>query len=181
MNTISCESGYGKSNQMLMHITLNAFAVVRCDRMFLSIFSSTRTNTWIQSWYDAITKAKHIYSRLKQGSPWDGYNIKYYSNNNSNEMLGVRKSPLNSSIGSRLSSLNNSHRWFDYYPCPNVIYLFYYFRLFFLWLIAYAPMCDDIIIICILGRMNVEVKHQHCGLLYVLKLSTSGIEGNRLL
>lgn len=64
-----------------------------------------------QSWYDAITKAKHIYSRLKQGSPWDGYNIKYYSNNNSNEMLGVRKSPLNSSIGSRLSSLNNSHRF----------------------------------------------------------------------
>lgn len=35
-----------------------------------------------------------------------------------NEMLGVRKSPLNSSIGSRVSSLNNSHRFdicFDFF------------------------------------------------------------------
>lgn len=61
----------------------------------------------LQSWHDAIAKAKHIYSRLKQGSSWDGYNIKQ---GNSSEMLGVRKSPLNSSIGSKVSSLNNSHR-----------------------------------------------------------------------
>lgn len=73
-------------------------------------------------------KAKHIYSRLKHGSSWDGYNIKYGGNFSgggvggaggsvtanvfgNNEMLGVRKSPMSSSIGSRMSSLNNSHRF----------------------------------------------------------------------
>lgn len=59
-----------------------------------------------QNWFDAFTKAKHIYSRLKQSSPFDNYNIRYHST----EMLGIRKSPLNSSMGSRISSLNNSHR-----------------------------------------------------------------------
>lgn len=102
--------------------TICIWFIVAKGRRFCDCFESNEKfcGTFLlfvraQSWYDAITKAKHIYSRLKQGSPWDGYNIKYYSNNNSNEMLGVRKSPLNSSIGSRLSSLNNSHRWFDYF------------------------------------------------------------------
>ncbi|XP_055321220.1 pleckstrin homology domain-containing family G member 5 isoform X3 [Sitodiplosis mosellana] len=58
-----------------------------------------------RNWFDAFTKAKHIYSRLKQSSPFDSYNIRYHST----ETLGIRKSPLNSSMGSRLSSLNNSH------------------------------------------------------------------------
>ncbi|XP_031617991.1 pleckstrin homology domain-containing family G member 5-like isoform X2 [Contarinia nasturtii] len=57
-----------------------------------------------RNWFDALTKTKHIYSRLKQSSPFDSYNIRY-----STETLGVRKSPLNSTMGSRLSSLNNSH------------------------------------------------------------------------
>lgn len=86
-------------------------------------------------WHDSITKAKHIYSRLKQGGSnnWDSYsNLKYGTGNfinnnntavittglttgiiNSNcnltDTLGIKKSPLNSSIGSRVSSLNNSH------------------------------------------------------------------------
>lgn len=54
-----------------------------------------------KNWHDGITKAKHIYTRLKQGSPWDG--------NYATNTLQVKKSPLNSSIGSRVSSLNNSH------------------------------------------------------------------------
>jgi pleckstrin homology domain-containing family G member 5 len=58
-----------------------------------------------KSWHDAITKAKHIFSRLKQGSPWESYNVKYANT----DTLGVKKSPINSSIGSRVSSLNNSH------------------------------------------------------------------------
>ncbi|XP_058829611.1 pleckstrin homology domain-containing family G member 5 [Topomyia yanbarensis] len=73
-----------------------------------------------QNWYDSITKAKHIYSRLKLGTGPDSrqygnmINIYSSSNNNSNmninnESLSIRKSPLNSSIGSRVSSLNNSH------------------------------------------------------------------------
>lgn len=50
-------------------------------------------------WYESIVKARHIYTRLKQGTPWDP----------ASNHLQVRKSPLNSSIGSRMSSLNNSH------------------------------------------------------------------------
>lgn len=53
-----------------------------------------------KSWYESIIKARHIYTRLKQGSPWDP---------SATNHLQVRKSPLNSSIGSRMSSLNNSH------------------------------------------------------------------------
>lgn len=81
--------------------------------------------TFSQSWHDAITKAKHIYSRLKQGSSWDGYNIKYGS---TTETLGVKKSPMNSSMGSRVSSLNNSHRlvffknnFVNYFPKKNLL------------------------------------------------------------
>lgn len=58
-----------------------------------------------RNWYDSITKAKHIYTRLKQGTgPWD---INYTGT--TANTLQVKKSPLNSSIGSRVSSLNNSH------------------------------------------------------------------------
>ncbi|XP_065085711.1 pleckstrin homology domain-containing family G member 5 isoform X1 [Ochlerotatus camptorhynchus] len=70
-----------------------------------------------QNWYDSITKAKHIYTRLKQGIVAD---VRQYGNiinigsinsnmNINNDSLSIRKSPLNSSIGSRVSSLNNSH------------------------------------------------------------------------
>lgn len=58
-----------------------------------------------RNWYDTITKAKHIYTRLKQGSPYD----LNYAGGATTNTLQVKKSPLNSSIGSRVSSLNNSH------------------------------------------------------------------------
>lgn len=91
--------------------------VTKCSRVYLFrlFFRSpsllfipmTMAKKWLaQNWFDAFTKAKHIYSRLKQSSPFDNYNVKYHST----ETLGIRKSPLNSSVGSRLSSLNNSHR-----------------------------------------------------------------------
>uniref|UniRef100_A0ABK8FVG2 DH domain-containing protein n=1 Tax=Anopheles gambiae TaxID=7165 RepID=A0ABK8FVG2_ANOGA len=76
-----------------------------------------------QHWYDSITKVKHIYNRMKQGTFGD---VRQYGNiinisnscNNStsnsnmninNDNISIKKSPLNSSIGSRVSSLNNSH------------------------------------------------------------------------
>ncbi|XP_052873511.1 pleckstrin homology domain-containing family G member 5 [Anopheles cruzii] len=76
-----------------------------------------------QHWHDSITKVKHIYNRMKQGTFSD---VRQYGNiinisnscNNStsnsnmninNDNLSIKKSPLNSSIGSRVSSLNNSH------------------------------------------------------------------------
>lgn len=64
-----------------------------------------------KSWHDSITKARHIYTRLKQGSPWDiSVTNKFGASlSSNNDNLSIRKSPLNSSIGSRVSSLNNSH------------------------------------------------------------------------
>lgn len=62
-----------------------------------------------KGWHEGFMKAKHIYSRLKHGSPWDSYSLKEINTNS--EMLSVKKSPFNSSIGSRVSSLNNSHRY----------------------------------------------------------------------
>lgn len=60
-----------------------------------------------RNWHDSITKAKHIYTRLKQGTtPWD---LNYGTTATTANTLQVKKSPLNSSIGSRVSSLNNSH------------------------------------------------------------------------
>ncbi|XP_058129775.1 uncharacterized protein LOC131285134 [Anopheles ziemanni] len=76
-----------------------------------------------QHWYDSITKVKHIYNRMKLGAFGD---VRQYGNiinisnscNNStsnsnmninNDNPSIKKSPLNSSIGSRVSSLNNSH------------------------------------------------------------------------
>lgn len=58
----------------------------------------------LQSWHDGITKAKHIYTRLKQGNHWDEYSFKSYGI----DSLGVKKSPISSSIGSKVPSSNNS-------------------------------------------------------------------------
>ncbi|XP_055387911.1 pleckstrin homology domain-containing family G member 5 [Condylostylus longicornis] len=64
-----------------------------------------------KNWHDGITKAKHIYTRLKQNIQLD-INLRGYNQSTSDDnvnILCVRKSPLNSSKGSRISSLNNSH------------------------------------------------------------------------
>lgn len=83
-----------------------------------------------KNWYEGFVKAKHIYTRLKQGSPFMD-SIKFPSttahsnishttpnhsaisslSNNINviDNTSIKKSPLGSSIGSRVSSLNNSH------------------------------------------------------------------------
>ncbi|XP_058458066.1 uncharacterized protein LOC131434863 isoform X2 [Malaya genurostris] len=89
------------------------------NELSLVVAAFTLNCSKAQNWYDSITKAKHIYSRLKLSTGPDSrqygnminiYNSSSNSNMNiNNESLGIRKSPLNSSIGSRVSSLNNSH------------------------------------------------------------------------
>lgn len=91
-----------------------------------------RCATAFQNWHEAINKTKLVYAELKlhgSATSWDdGYNVKY--DLSGCEIIGPagigagggggaivggvgmprNKSPMNSSIGSRISSLNNSHR-----------------------------------------------------------------------
>lgn len=61
----------------------------------------------IKSWADGMTKAKHIYSRLKQVLIEDEFSLRSYGNFDN---LNVKKSPISSSFGSRIPSSNNSVR-----------------------------------------------------------------------
>ncbi|KAL7039814.1 hypothetical protein ACKWTF_000128 [Chironomus riparius] len=68
--------------------------------------------TEAKNWYEGITKARHIFSKLKQGTFVDaqGHSVKvpqqhHYLLNNT-DSISIRKSPVGSSI---VSSLNNSH------------------------------------------------------------------------
>ncbi|XP_023173166.2 uncharacterized protein LOC111601002 isoform X4 [Drosophila hydei] len=63
-----------------------------------------------KNWYDALRRAKTIYLKLKQG--YGGDTIRYggsATGGGTGDSLLVRKSPINSSIGSHVSSANNSH------------------------------------------------------------------------
>ncbi|KAG4069026.1 hypothetical protein HA402_008337 [Bradysia odoriphaga] len=94
------------TDRLVIKVKENTLYSVYLNEFNVAVTAFTLQCPEAKSWHDAITKAKHIYSRLKQGSSWDGYNIKYGS---TTETLGVKKSPMNSSMGSRVSSLNNSH------------------------------------------------------------------------
>lgn len=109
----------------------NILHCVYLNEYNMAIAAFTLQSNEAKSWFDGFTKAKHIYTRLRQGSPFiESYTVKYPQPtavtlaNNSNQInvmtssvtninvidnLSVKKSPLTSSIGSRVSSLNNSH------------------------------------------------------------------------
>lgn len=69
--------------------------------------------TEARNWLDALIRAKTIYQRLKRGiSANYGDSFRFGGSATSGatvDSLGVRKSPINSSIGSHVSSANNSH------------------------------------------------------------------------
>lgn len=69
--------------------------------------------TEAKNWYDALRRAKSIYQRLKRGiSANYGDSFRFSGSTacgTTVDSLGVRKSPMNSSIGSHVSSANNSH------------------------------------------------------------------------
>ncbi|XP_055905730.1 serine-rich adhesin for platelets isoform X2 [Eupeodes corollae] len=65
-----------------------------------------------KNWYESMKRAKHIYARLKQGSANNLDSFRYGGSGASGgtaDSLGVKKSPINSSICSHVSSANNSH------------------------------------------------------------------------
>lgn len=61
-------------------------------------------NLSLQNWHDSFIKVKHIYTRLKQGIHPDDFSLKSFGNDG----LCIRKSPGNSSFGSKVPSSNNS-------------------------------------------------------------------------
>ncbi|XP_037909079.1 pleckstrin homology domain-containing family G member 5 isoform X2 [Hermetia illucens] len=89
----------------------NILYCVYLNEFQIAVAAFTLQCTEAKSWYEAMNKAKHIYSRLKQGSNWEGYNLRHTNSGSFNnaDTLSIKKSPINSSIGSRVSSLNNSH------------------------------------------------------------------------
>ncbi|XP_065362388.1 rhoGEF domain-containing protein gxcJ-like isoform X2 [Calliphora vicina] len=88
------------SNNILSCVYLNEFQV--------AISAFTLQCTEAKNWYEALKRAKMIYTRLKQSSlvnPWDSMRFV----GSTADSLGVKKSPMNSSICSHVTSANNSH------------------------------------------------------------------------
>lgn len=88
------------SNNLLSCVYLNEFQV--------AVSAFTLQCTEAKNWYEALKRAKMIYTRLKQSSsmtPWDA--VRY--GGSTADSLGIKKSPMNSSICSHVTSANNSH------------------------------------------------------------------------
>ncbi|XP_035896852.1 pleckstrin homology domain-containing family G member 5 isoform X6 [Anopheles stephensi] len=111
------------TDRLMVQLKDQAIYCCYVNELNMVIAAFTLQSPKAQHWYDSITKVKHIYNRMKQGTFGD---VRQYGNiinisnscNNStsnsnmninNDNLSIKKSPLNSSIGSRVSSLNNSH------------------------------------------------------------------------
>ncbi|XP_036216592.2 serine-rich adhesin for platelets isoform X3 [Bactrocera oleae] len=93
-----------QSNNILNCIYLNEFQVV--------VTAFTLQCSEAKNWCESIKRAKMIYTRLKQGTGnWDNFRLGGGSgvSGNTVDALGVKKSPMNSSICSHVSSANNSH------------------------------------------------------------------------
>uniref|UniRef100_A0A8W7MNC3 DH domain-containing protein n=1 Tax=Anopheles arabiensis TaxID=7173 RepID=A0A8W7MNC3_ANOAR len=111
------------TDRLMVQLKDQAIYCCYVNELNMVVAAFTLQSAKAQHWYDSITKVKHIYNRMKQGTFGD---VRQYGNiinisnscNNStsnsnmninNDNISIKKSPLNSSIGSRVSSLNNSH------------------------------------------------------------------------
>ncbi|XP_039962993.1 uncharacterized protein LOC120776420 isoform X2 [Bactrocera tryoni] len=93
-----------QSNNILNCIYLNEFQVV--------VTAFTLQCSEAKNWYESIKRAKMIYTRLKQGTGnWDNFRLAAGSgvSGSAVDVLGIKKSPMNSSLCSHVSSANNSH------------------------------------------------------------------------
>ncbi|XP_036326252.1 serine-rich adhesin for platelets-like isoform X2 [Rhagoletis pomonella] len=92
-----------QNNNVLNCVYLNEFQV--------AITAFTLQCSEAKNWYESLKRAKMIYTRLKQGTGnWDS--LRFGGSGPSVgtvDSLGVKKSPMNSSICSHVSSANNSH------------------------------------------------------------------------
>ncbi|XP_067643339.1 uncharacterized protein [Eurosta solidaginis] len=87
-----------QSNNILNCVYLNEFQV--------AITAFTLQCSEAKNWYESLKRAKMIYTRLKQGAGgnWDCFRL----GGTTTDTLGIKKSPMNSSICSHVTSANNS-------------------------------------------------------------------------
>ncbi|EDV96588.1 GH16335, partial [Drosophila grimshawi] len=99
------------TDHLIVHLAHNN--ILNC--VYLNEFQVATTAFTLQcteakNWYDALWRAKTIYQRLKRGNGGDSFRFGGSGTSaGTGDSLGVRKSPINSSIGSHVSSANNSH------------------------------------------------------------------------
>ncbi|XP_017841759.2 pleckstrin homology domain-containing family G member 5 isoform X4 [Drosophila busckii] len=99
------------TDHLIVHLSNNN--TLNC--VYLNEFQVATTAFTLQcseakNWYDALWRAKTIYQRLKRGISGNaGDSFRFGATSATGDSLGVRKSPINSSICSHVSSANNSH------------------------------------------------------------------------
>ncbi|XP_017134843.1 uncharacterized protein LOC108151004 isoform X5 [Drosophila miranda] len=107
------------TDQLIVHMAPNnTLNCVYLNEFQVATTAFTLQCTEAKNWYDAMWRAKTIYQRLKRGAGGGGGggtvgdSFRFGGSGTSGgtaDSLGVRKSPMNSSICSHVSSANNSH------------------------------------------------------------------------
>ncbi|SPP84700.1 blast:Pleckstrin homology domain-containing family G member 5 [Drosophila guanche] len=108
------------TDQLIVHMAPNnTLNCVYLNEFQVASTAFTLQCTEAKNWYDAMWRAKTIYQRLKRGAGGGGGgggtvgdSFRFGGSGTSGgtaDSLGVRKSPMNSSICSHVSSANNSH------------------------------------------------------------------------
>ncbi|XP_068142817.1 serine-rich adhesin for platelets isoform X2 [Drosophila tropicalis] len=109
------------TDQLMVHLAPNnTLNCVYLNEFQVATTAFTLQCTEAKNWCDALWRAKTIYQRLKRGSGGGssgvggnvGDSFRFGGSATSGgtaDSLGVRKSPMNSSICSHVSSANNSH------------------------------------------------------------------------
>ncbi|XP_064541065.1 uncharacterized protein LOC135430351 isoform X8 [Drosophila montana] len=96
------------TDHLIVHLAHNnTLNCVYLNEFQVATTAFTLQCTEAKNWYDALWRAKTIYQRLKRGNGGDSF--RFGGSGTTGDSLGVRKSPINSSIGSHVSSANNSH------------------------------------------------------------------------
>ncbi|KAM8708406.1 hypothetical protein ACLKA7_015387 [Drosophila subpalustris] len=102
------------TDHLIVHLAPNnTLNCVYLNEFHVATTAFTLQCTEAKNWYDALWRAKTIYQRLKRGISGNGADSFRFGGSGASgatgDSLGVRKSPINSSMCSHVSSVNNSH------------------------------------------------------------------------
>ncbi|XP_060655477.1 pleckstrin homology domain-containing family G member 5 isoform X5 [Drosophila nasuta] len=102
------------TDHLIVHLAPNnTLNCVYLNEFHVATTAFTLQCTEAKNWYDALWRAKTIYQRLKRGISGNGGDSFRFGGSAASaatgDSLGVRKSPINSSMCSHVSSANNSH------------------------------------------------------------------------
>ncbi|XP_034482951.1 uncharacterized protein LOC117788320 isoform X4 [Drosophila innubila] len=102
------------TDHLIVHLAPNnTLNCVYLNEFHVATTAFTLQCTEAKNWYDALWRAKTIYQRLKRGISGNGADSFRFGGSGASgatgDSLGVRKSPINSSMCSHVSSANNSH------------------------------------------------------------------------